>query len=232
LVSNGDGWTLTDAGRDLVLGRPEPWVKKLETPRAIPGELRLGTIRCRVSARRSPAMPTAVSRAKGFLHRPRAVPERALTVAYIKPNNFPMTWRKGESGNPKGRKPGLALKLTTELRAIVSKDAKEIVSSIIAAAKAGDVEARRVFARHFLPQTKWPTVFDLPPIDGPTDIPGAVKAMLDAAAKGDIALEDAGRVIELLDGLRQAHEGTTLAERLDEMEARLVEMSERERSAT
>jgi hypothetical protein len=44
LVSNGDGWTLTDAGRDLVLGRPEPWVKKLETPRAIPGELRLGTI--------------------------------------------------------------------------------------------------------------------------------------------------------------------------------------------
>ena len=62
-----------------------------------------------------------------------------------------MTWRKGESGNPKGRKPGLALKLTTELRAIVSKDAKEIVSSIIAAAKAGDVEARRVFARHFLP---------------------------------------------------------------------------------
>ena len=94
-----------------------------------------------------------------------------------------MTWRKGESGNPKGRKPGLALKLTTELRAIVSKDAKEIVSSIIAAAKAGDVEARRVFARHFLPQTKWPTVFDLPPIDGPADIPGAVKAMLDAAAK-------------------------------------------------
>jgi Family of unknown function (DUF5681) len=151
-----------------------------------------------------------------------------LTVAYIKPNNFPMTWRKGESGNPKGRKPGLALKLTTELRAIVSKDAKEIVSSIIAAAKAGDVEARRVFARHFLPQTKWPTVFDLPPIDGPADIPGAVKAMLDAAAKGDIALEDAGRVIELLDGLRQAFEGATLAERLDEMEARLAEMWKRE----
>jgi hypothetical protein len=132
-----------------------------------------------------------------------------------------MTWRKGESGNPKGRKPGLALKLTTELRAIVSKDAKEIVSSIIAAAKAGDVEARRVFARHFLPQTKWPTVFDLPPIDGPADIPGAVKAMLDAAAKGDIALEDAERVIGLLDGLRQAYEGADLAMQVAEMQVKL-----------
>jgi hypothetical protein len=138
-----------------------------------------------------------------------------------------MTWRKGESGNPKGRKPGLALKLTTELRAIVSKDAKEIVASIITAAKAGDVEARRVFARHFLPQTKWPTVFDLPPVDGPAGIPGAVKAVLDAAAEGDIALEDAERVIGLLAGLRAAYESADLAARLDKVQTQLEELAAR-----
>ena len=142
-----------------------------------------------------------------------------------------MPFRKGQSGNPAGRRPGAVAMVTSKLRSLVAKDAVEIVRSITTAAKAGDVEARRVFVR-LLPQSSWPVTFDLPPVDGPADIPRAVKAILDAAAKGEITLHDAGRVIELLGGLRQAYEGATLAERLDEMEARLVEMPERERSAT
>jgi hypothetical protein len=72
-----------------------------------------------------------------------------------------------------------------------------------------------------------PTPFDLPPIDGPADLPRAVKAVLDAAGKGDLSIEDGERVIALLTGLRQAYEGAELAARMDEMAAKLDALTAR-----
>jgi hypothetical protein len=64
-----------------------------------------------------------------------------------------VTFQKGKSGNPAGRKKGLASHLTTELQRTVAADAMPIVRSIIAQAKAGDTESRRVFLK-LLPQGK------------------------------------------------------------------------------
>jgi hypothetical protein len=132
-----------------------------------------------------------------------------------------MTWVKGISGNPRGRKAGATHLITAELRGLVSRDAKGIVTSIIKAAKAGDIESRRAFLRYLLPQSKWPTPFELPPINGPADLPRAVQTALDAAAKGDMSLEDAERIVALLAGLRAAYEGADMAARLEEMAAKL-----------
>lgn len=135
-----------------------------------------------------------------------------------------MPYKKGESGNPKGRKPGAVAMVTSKLRSVVAKDAVEIVRSICAEAKAGDVESRRVFVR-LLPQSSWPVTFDLPKVDGPADLPRAVKAVLDAAGKGDLSIEDGERIVGLLNGLRTAYEGADLAERLSDMEAQLTALT-------
>jgi hypothetical protein len=131
-----------------------------------------------------------------------------------------MPFKKGQSGNPKGREPGKAVLLAGELRKVVSADAKAIVESIVKEAKAGDVESRRAFIR-LLPQSKWPTPFTLPKISNPADLPQAVMAVLEAAANGDLSLEDAERVVGLIAGLRQAFEGASLATRLDDMAKQL-----------
>jgi ribosomal protein L17 len=136
-----------------------------------------------------------------------------------------VTFKPGQSGNPAGHKPGLTHRITAELRQVVAKDAKEIVQSIIASAKAGDVESRRAFLRYLLPQSKWPTPFALPPITGPADVPQAVQAVLDAAAKGELSLEDAERIVGLLAGLRAAYEGASMLDRLAELEARLAALT-------
>ena len=77
-----------------------------------------------------------------------------------------MTFQKGKSGNPAGRKKGAATHIIAELQRAVSADAKPIVRSIIAQAKAGDMESRRVFLK-LLPQGRWPTPFTLPEITSP-----------------------------------------------------------------
>ena len=128
---------------------------------------------------------------------------------------------EGPKRQSKGRRAGATARVTTELREIVAADAKVIVKSVIESAKAGDVESRRAYLRHLLPQSKWPMPFDLPAINGPADIPQAVQMALDAAAKGNLSLEDAERVVGLLTGLRQAYEGADLAARMDEMAAKL-----------
>jgi hypothetical protein len=132
-----------------------------------------------------------------------------------------MAWPKGTSGNPAGRKKGAATRIVAEIQAIVAKEAKPIVESIVAQAKAGDVESRRAFLK-LLPQGKWPTPFDLPKTDGPADLPSAVQAVLAATAAGDLSLEDGERIVGLLSGLRAAYESASMAERLTEMEAQLA----------
>ena len=94
----------------------------------------------------------------------------------------------------------------------------------MAQAKAGDVESRRAFLR-LLPQGRWPTPFTLPPIVGPHDIPPAIGAVLTAASEGDLSLEDADRVVGIINGLRQAYETTSLAVKLDEMKKQLEDLT-------
>jgi hypothetical protein len=134
-----------------------------------------------------------------------------------------MPFQKGKSGNPAGRKKGAAKRIVAELQQVVSADAKEIVRSIVAQAKAGDVESRRAFLK-LLPQGKWPIAFALPTIVGPHDIPSAIGAVLKAASDGDLCLEDADRVVGIINGLRQAYETTDLANKLGEMKKQLDDL--------
>ncbi len=64
--------------------------------------------------------------------------------------NPPNKWKKGQSGNPKGRPPGVSA--VTKMRESLSGDVPEILAGLVAAAKGGDVQAARLVLESVLAQ--------------------------------------------------------------------------------
>ena len=123
----------------------------------------------------------------------------------------------------RGVKRAQRTRIVAELQQVVAADAIAIVRSIIAQAKAGDIESRRAFLK-LLPQGKWPTPFAQPTIDGPHDIPLAIDAVLDAASRGDLAVDDAEKVIGIINAMRLAYETTSLADQIEAMREQLEDL--------
>jgi len=120
-------------------------------------------------------------------------------------------FQKGQSGNPAGRKPGVAG--TAKLRADIAAHIPEIIAKQVELAKAGDQQAARLLLERVLPALKpseQPVALNLPA----GSLTDQGKAVLASAASGDIS---PGQAAQLLTGLG------TLAKlsELDELEARI-----------
>ena len=106
---------------------------------------------------------------------------------------------------------------------LLEKDAATIIKKLVEKAKNGEPWAIRSAADRIIPPARdRATPFNLPPINSPAYLPRAVQAAIDAAAKGELSLEAASQVVALLTGLRVAYASADLAERMNEMEARLA----------
>jgi hypothetical protein len=75
-----------------------------------------------------------------------------------------------------------------------------------------------------LPHGKWPTPFERPKIAGPQDIAPAIDAVLGAAAKGDLSVDDAEKVIGIINAMRLAYETTSLADQIEAMREQLEDL--------
>ena len=99
-----------------------------------------------------------------------------------KPN--PSRWEKGRSGNPAGRKPGTGE--VARLRAQIAQDVPEIIKSVTAAAKGGDIGAARLLLERVLPALKPAEETIAVPLPGET-LTEQGRAALDAVAEGRLA---------------------------------------------
>ncbi|MCB1984484.1 MAG: hypothetical protein H6936_03205 [Burkholderiales bacterium] len=61
-------------------------------------------------------------------------------------------WKKGESGNPNGRKPGASK--VAELRDSIARHVPEIISQMVNKAKEGDVQAAKLLLERVIPPLK------------------------------------------------------------------------------
>ncbi|WHZ12960.1 MAG: hypothetical protein OJF60_003401 [Burkholderiaceae bacterium] len=124
----------------------------------------------------------------------------------------PGRWKPGESGNPKGRKPGQSA--ITKLRANIAQHVPAIVDQLVEAAKAGDVAAARLLLERVLPPVRaieQPQLIALP--DGTLTEQG--RAVLAAVAAGELAPAQGAQLITAVGTLARVSE-------IDELERRIA----------
>ena len=117
-------------------------------------------------------------------------------------------------GRPPGRGP------VAEMRAMLATDLDAIVGVLRAQALAGDVQAIRIILDRLSPALRpaeLPTALDLPP-DG--TLADQARAVVQAAADGDLAPSQAAQFITAISGVAKIVETTELVARIAALEAR------------
>jgi Family of unknown function (DUF5681) len=128
-------------------------------------------------------------------------------------------FRKGQSGNPQGKRPGTRHRLTVLAEKITKEDAEEIVAAVVTAAKGGDTPAARLVFERIYPVRKGaPVKFDLPELADGADLAPAIAAVARSMANGDLTPEEASSVAAVLETHRKAIELTQLEDRVAKLE--------------
>jgi len=138
-----------------------------------------------------------------------------------KPRGRP--WRKGESGNPAGRKPGCRNKATRAAEMYLDGEAEALIRLAVTQAFAGDPTALKLcLARTVAPRRERPVAIGLPPIRSAADIAPAIDAIAAALGKGLITTGQAAELSQMLDTFVRAVDAVEFERRLSAIEKRLV----------
>lgn len=125
-------------------------------------------------------------------------------------------WRTGQSGNPAGRPPGRSP--VTKLRLELAAHLPAIVDRLVAAAKAGDIQAAKLILERVLPPSRaieQPTVLHLPPNGSLTD---QGRAVLAAVAAGELAPGQGSTLLTAIGALARVAEVDELEQRVQRLE--------------
>jgi hypothetical protein len=128
----------------------------------------------------------------------------------------PGQWAPGVSGNPRGRPAGTGE--VGRLRAAIAESLPDILAALMAAAKAGDVQACRLLLDRVLPTAKpvdLPQKFALPS----SSLTDQGRAVLAAVAAGEIAPGQGVQLLTAISGLSRVVEIDEIAARLTALEA-------------
>ena len=129
----------------------------------------------------------------------------------------PHAWRAGQSGNPRGRRPGSGE--VAKLRAAIAEHVPVIIERLTAAALQGDVGAARLLLERVCPPLK--AAEEAAPLalpDGTLTAKGA--AVLGAVAAGTLAPGQGAALLGAIGTLARVVEVDELERRLTALEAR------------
>jgi len=133
----------------------------------------------------------------------------------------PQAWKPGQSGNPRGKKPGSRNKATAMVLALMESGAKEIAEAVVAAAKAGDLTAARmVLDRLAPPARERPVSLALPDTGTAEGVSAAQQAILQAVAAGDLMPGEGTALAGIVETRRKALETLELERRIAALESK------------
>lgn len=127
----------------------------------------------------------------------------------------PGRWKPGESGNPKGRRPGTGE--VSRIRASIAAHVPELLAAMMARALAGDVGAARLLLERTVAPLKaaeQPQALSLP--DGTLTEQG--RAVLAAVAAGELAPGQGAQLLAAIGALARVSEIDELALRVAALE--------------
>ena len=131
-------------------------------------------------------------------------------------------FQPGQSGNPAGKKPGTRNRATMLIEQMIGDEAERITGNLIRSALEGKPWAIQACLRRAAPPARSRTVsLDLPKADTPAAVLAAGARLVEAAASGEIAPDEADRLSALLDKQRLALETVELERRIAKLEAEL-----------
>lgn len=124
-------------------------------------------------------------------------------------------WKKGTSGNPRGRKPGTSE--VARLRKAIAEHIPDVLQQLAAQAKAGDVAAARLLLERVLPPVR--ATEQAVPLDLPEQgLVAQGEAILSAAGTGTLAPGQAAQLLQALGALSKLVETEDLMSRIAALE--------------
>jgi len=130
-------------------------------------------------------------------------------------------FRRGQSGNPAGRRPGARNRTCALALKLMDADAEPVIVALIRAAKGGDVAAIKLVLERVAPLPRnRPVRFYMPPIETADDLGEAMGAILQAAADGELTPDEAVSIANLIETRRRTIETLELEERIAALEQR------------
>jgi hypothetical protein len=128
-------------------------------------------------------------------------------------------FKPGQSGNRAGKQKGTRNKVTQAIEALLDGEGEALTRKAIELGLKGDITALRLCLDRLAPPRRDRHVsFELPKIENAKDAAGAITAMLEAVAAGDLTPSEASEVTKLLDTYVKVFEAVEIAERVERLE--------------
>lgn len=132
-----------------------------------------------------------------------------------------MSFKKGQSGNPAGKKPGTRNKTTVALETLLDGEAEALTRKAVDMALTGDAMMMRLCIERVIPPRKdRPINFELPPLVTTKDASVAMLKILEGVSRGELTPNEAGEISKVIENYADTVRLSELEQRIAEMEAK------------
>jgi hypothetical protein len=128
-------------------------------------------------------------------------------------------FKKGQSGNPRGRPKGARHKTTVAVEVLLDGEAEAITRKAIEKAKQGDMIAIRLCMDRIAPQRKDRHIaFGLPMMETAKDAAVAAASIVKNVAEGELTPSEAGELMKIVESFARSLQVSDFEERLERLE--------------